>query len=526
VLARAHSFAIDGLAVRRVTVEVDLRSGLPSFSVVGLADTSVREARERVRAALLNSDFAFPAKRITANLAPADLPKVGPGLDLALACALLAASGQLPGERLDRYAVFGELALGGELRGGETALALALAARRAGLEGLVLPAEVREEAALVDRLVVGGARDLREAVGLLSGSIPMPAPMAGSPYAPSAPASPSLEEVRGCAQAIRALTVAAAGGHNLLLCGPPGAGKTMLARRLPSILPPLSRREAIEVTRIQALARLRQGPGLVGERPFRAPHHHTSAIGLIGGRDPRRPGEVVLADHGVLFLDELSEFARDALAALRQPLEDRCVAVARGHEVEVQPARFLLVAATNPCPCGFAGHGSCRCSGTDLARHRRRLSGPLLDRMDLVVNMEPPTHEELARGPATTSAHVRELVVRARERQRARLRDVGASTNADLDTVLLARHVELAPRARAVLAAAHARGALSARGHVRVLRVARTIADLHGSDAVERVHILAALALRDLTVATRPGLSGPPLDPEPADLEPAESGVG
>jgi magnesium chelatase family protein len=499
VLARLATFAIDGVDPRQVWVEVDIRSGLPTFTIVGLADTAVRESRDRVRAAILNSRFEFPQTRITANLAPAFLRKVGPGFDAALALGLLAASGQVPAAALGSYAVFGELSLSGEVRDSPGALAVAEGACRAGLRRLIVPRERGREAALVEGLEVIAVPTLRAAAEVVMGARPpdlaLPSGEAPSGEEPAA-AGPDLADVRGHSTPLLALQIAAAGGHNLLLEGAPGTGKTMLARRLVSILPAMSRGEAIEVTRIHSVAGLR-ADGLVSRRPFRAPHHTISAAGLVGGGSPPRPGEATLANHGVLFLDELSEFQRSSLEALRQPLEDGRVTIVRGQHALVFPTQFMLVAATNPCPCGFAGVGDrCQCGEADLRRHRRRLSGPLLDRMDLLVNVERPTQSELSSPPVTSSAAARERIAEARERQRARLAGGSARCNGELDSRGVERYVRLEPAAERVLARAYGAGALSARGRDRVLRVARTIADLERSDRVGSENVLAALTLR------------------------------
>ncbi|MDP2710435.1 MAG: YifB family Mg chelatase-like AAA ATPase [Solirubrobacteraceae bacterium] len=496
------TFAIDGLATRRITVEVDLRRGLPAFTIVGRGDAAVRESRERVQSALVNAGFSFPQRRITVNLAPAHLRKVGPGFDLATACGVLVASEQVPAAALQRWAVFGELSLGGELRHCRGVLPVAEGARAAGIAGLIVPRECAREAALVEGLVVAGVTHLQEAAAILRGQPPPQLPPPGS-RASARIAPPDLAEVRGHPDAIRALTVAAAGAHNLLLSGPPGTGKTMLARRAISILPPLTQEEAITVTRIHSVAGREVGDELVAQRPFRAPHHTISPAGLVGGASPPRPGEATLAHHGVLFLDELSEFSRSALESLRQPLEDGSVTIVRGQHTVAFPTRFQLLGSTNPCPCGFAGEPRCRCSEADHARHRRKLSGPLLDRVDLVVEMPRPAAEELERAGTTRSRDVLQAVIEARQRQAHRLAGTGLATNAELTPKLVDELVQADAAAHSTLRLAYAQGRLSTRGHGRVLRVARTIADLDASARVRAEHVRVALGWRQHDVVDR-----------------------
>jgi magnesium chelatase family protein len=497
MLARARTFTLEGLNARAVSVEIDIRPGLPAFTIVGLADAAVREARDRVHAALLNSGFQFPARRITANLAPADVPKIGPGFDLALACGILAASGQIPSELLGTHALFGELSLDGEVRACHGTLAVAEATKKAGLAMLVLGPPRAREAMLVEGLSVNVAERLSSAARVLSGGAGDRLPQLDRAQPSTPRRGPDLNDVRGQTDAVEALVVAAAGAHNSLLSGPPGTGKTMLAGRLPSILPPLERSEAIEVMRIHSATGKLTGDELLTERPFRAPHHSITTAGLIGGARRGWVGEVVLAHNGVLFLDELSEFARPTLEALRQPLEDGRVTIVRARHSAVYPARFMLIAATNPCPCGYAGERErCACSEADLARHRRRLSGPLLDRIDLLVHVERTAADHLTGAPSLSSEQARERVIEARQRQARRLRAEGALVNAQMDAAMLRRHLKLNGDGERTMARARERGMLSARGQHRALRVARTLADLDGLERVGGEQISRALASR------------------------------
>lgn len=501
MLARLESAAVFGIDALPVHVEVDVSFGIPQFSLVGLPDTSVRESRDRVRAAIRNSGFEFPAHRITINLAPADVRKAGSAFDLPIALGVLAAEGGLGDRDIRRIVVVGELSLDGTIHAARGVLPIAAAARARGAQALLLPDVNAAEAAIVEGLRLLPVRTLREAVDRLQGtpdSWPVSAAPAFVAAAPAA-AAPDLADVKGQAFARRGLEVAAAGGHNLLMIGPPGAGKTMLSRRLPGILPPLSFDEALECTAIHSVAgTLPPGGGLLRERPFRAPHHTISDAALVGGGSLPRPGEISLAHHGVLFLDEMPEFGRRVLEALRQPIEEGRITIGRSTRTVSFPARFVLVGAMNPCPCGHAGNPrrTCRCSPGEVARYRARLSGPLRDRFDLIVEVEAVPIRELGHGPdAESSAAVRARVLAARTRQSER-HGSARGNNATLVGRELERHCALEPDGRALLERSAERLHLSARAYHRILRVARTIADLAGSARIETPHLAEALQYR------------------------------